>query len=276
MGIFNALLGTQSSTTTSPSSNPQFNLTNLYISIVIIVITFLLLTFIKKYLIKKVAYTNKDEQHKNTFIGVFFNLLQYLVVIVAIILVLKVNGYNITSIIAGLGIMATIVGLALQDSLKDIISGVNIYNNNFYKVGDVVNYGGQPCEVKYFSARVTKFRSLYTDSTYTVCNSTINSIEKIKKQNIIMMMFDFEDDKELIADAFKSTCEIAEPLYGISNCSYWGIVEINEVGVKYAIGFKANPKMIEAKCKVYDILYDELKKRGISPSFNDEVKIQRV
>ena len=137
-----------------------FNSTAFIGSAVVIIIASILLWLIKQYLVKKVAYTTKDDQHKNTFIGMIFNVLQYLVIILAIVTVMKLHGVNIGSIMAGLGIVATIIGLALQDTLKDIISGINIYNNNFYKVGDMVRWNDEECDVKYFSARVTKFQSL--------------------------------------------------------------------------------------------------------------------
>ena len=134
-------------------------------SVVIVCITLVLMVVIKKYLIKKVAYTTKDEQHQNTFIGVIFNLLQYVVILGALVLVLQLHGVNVTSIIAGLGIVATLIGLALQDTMKDVISGINIYNNNFYKVGDMVNYNNELCEVKYFWCRLicnTKRRIIFS------------------------------------------------------------------------------------------------------------------
>ena len=154
------------------------------ISLIIVGVTGLLLYIIKQYLIKKVAYTTKGEQHKNTFYGVIFNILQYVVVIIAIVMILHQHGVNVTRILAGLGIMATIIGLALQDTLKDIIAGISIYNYNFYKVGDLIRYNGEECDVKYFSARVTKLQSIQTNSTYTVNNSLMTSVEKIKDNRI--------------------------------------------------------------------------------------------
>ena len=79
-------------------------------SVLIAAVMFALLYIIKQYLIKKVAYTGKNEQHKNTFIGVVFNILQYVVIAVAVVIILHLHGVNVTSILAGIGIAATIVG----------------------------------------------------------------------------------------------------------------------------------------------------------------------
>jgi len=243
-------------------------------SVVVVCIMMVLLTIIKKYLIKKVAYTTKDEQHQNTFIGVVFNILQYLVVLGGVVIILKLHGVNVTSIVTGLGIVATLVGLALQDTLKDIISGINIYNNNFYKVGDLVKYNDEICDVKYFSARVTKFVSIANGNTYTICNSTINAIEKVKNKTIILLTFDFEDDRETIAKCFNSTNEQMKDVKYYQGGIYAGIVDINDNGIKHGFeitcpGHKAMP----IKIQFLTILFDEFKKAGISPSFSDERKI---
>ncbi|MBR4421573.1 MAG: mechanosensitive ion channel family protein, partial [Erysipelotrichaceae bacterium] len=236
----------------------------------IVAVSLVLLYIIKQYLIKKVAYTTKNEQHKNTFIGIIFSVLQYFVVLIAAVMIMKVHGIDITGILAGLGIVATIVGLALQDTLKDIFAGINIYNNNFYKVGDMVRYNGEECDVKYFSARVTKFQSLRTNSTYTVCNSMINSIEKIKDRGIITFLFPFDTDKKVIdkamnkvADRMLKECKHVKEIY------YDGISEINVNGVLYEIKYHCPAHHSEeVRDMIAGISYEEFNKAKIRPAFS--------
>ncbi len=240
------------------------------LSVLIVVIMMVLLYVIKQYLIKKVAYTGKNEQHKNTFIGVVFNILQYVVVVVAIVIVLHLHNVNITSILAGIGIAATIVGLALQDTLKDILAGINIYNNNFYKVGDVVKYNNEECDVKYFNARVTKFESISTGSTYTVCNSTITSIEKVKDSKGLSFTFDYDVDRKKIEEACNTAIERARAeCKRIRSAGFSGMYDISEKGVSYYVYFTcAAHKKSEARKAMLVNLYDEFKKAGLSPVFN--------
>ena len=246
-------------------------------SAVVICLTVILLVVIKKYLIKKVAYTTKkDEQHQNTFIGIIFNVLQYLVILICIVIVLQVHGVNVTSIVAGLGIVGALVGLALQDTLKDVISGINIYNNNFYKVGDMVKYNDEPCEVKYFSARVTKFKSMYTGDTYTICNSTISSIEKIKDSCILMMTFDFEDDKKLVDKCFNNAIEKVKVNKKIKKVDYYGLMDLNQEGLVYVANIHAGRDFLEGRGIFVQALYEQFQKYGIAPSFQDEHKIKRI
>ena len=243
------------------------------VSLIAIVITFALLRLIKKYLIKKVAYTTKAEQHQNTFIGVIFNLLQYFVVIVCAIIVLQQHGVNVTSIIAGLGIIATLVGLALQDTMKDVICGVNIYSNNFYKVGDLVKYNNETCDVKYFSARITKFQSLTTGNTYTVCNSTISTIEKIKDVTMINIMFDFEDDKKKIEKVFAEAYEAIKDEKYLKDYEYYGIVNIDTKGIVYCANIVSpGHKVFPIKAKYLDAIYEGCVKYKVTPAFDMLIK----
>ncbi len=238
-------------------------------SFVVIVVASLLLWVIKQYLVKKVAYSGKRDQHKNTFIGMIFNVMQYLVILLTIVIVMKINGINIGSILAGLGIVATIIGLALQDTLKDIIAGINIYNNNFYKVGDMVRWNGEECDVKYFSARVTKFQSIASKSTYTVCNSQIASIEKIKDTKSMYFTFKFDEDRSKIDEALDRTVWRMKDTLNLKKMTYIGIVDLSSEGVTYAIGYECpSHKYGPVRLKLLEIAYNEFKNAGIRPVFN--------
>lgn len=237
-------------------------------TLVMIAIMFALLSIIKKYLIKRVAYQtySKKDQKTSTFIGVVFNILQYIVMIVTVFVILTINGVNVTGLLAGVGIVATIVGLSLQDTLKDILSGINIYNNNFYKVNDVVRYQGELCEVKYFNARVTKFRNIYTNATYTVPNSSIGSVEKVKNNNIYPIVFPFATDNDKIMKALTEACENIGKLEGVGFAKALGCIGIIEFGVKYGILYEAPPLVNLANYpKINDFLIKALKENGVEP-----------
>lgn len=243
-------------------------------STLIVVIAMLDFYLIKQYLIKKVAYTGKEDQHRNTFLGVFFNVLQYVVGVVAAVLIMKFHGINVAGIFTGLGIAATIVGLALQDSLKDIIAGLNIYNHNFYKVGDLVRYNGEECDVKYFSTKVTKFQSILTKATYTVNNSEIRSIEKIKDGHIQHFLFNFSTERSKVDDCFNRVCErMKAECPHLKEIHYESIADIDDRGVTYEIKYVCPAhKREEVKDMMMSITYDEMVARGIEP-YTDELLV---
>lgn len=237
-------------------------------SVVMLAIMFVLLSVIKKYLIKRVAYQtySKKEQKTSTFIGVVFNILQYIVILITIFIVLNINGVNVTGMLAGVGIVATIVGLSLQDTLKDILSGINIYNNNFYKVNDFVRYQGEICEVKYFNARVTKFRNIYTNATYTVPNSMIGSVEKLKDINIYPITFPFVTDHETIMKSLTEACNEINKLENINSAVALGCIGITEIGLNYGLLYEANPlESMKNYPSINKAIIDALKANNIKP-----------
>lgn len=239
-------------------------------SILVVLLTLVILAFIKRVLIKKVAYKHNNK-HKNTSLGLIFNILQYVVGVLGIFAFLSVNGIDVTGVLAGLGIFATIVGLSLQDTFKDLFAGLNIYDNNFYKVGDYVKYNNELCQVKFFNARVTKFQSFFTGNTFTVSNNQITTIEKIKDIAIVMITFDYDVDKDLIDESMNNTIEKIKKDPRCKHAEYLGLIEINDTGVIYAMLIKASAiDQIFVKMDIYKIAYDEFKAHKIAPQFDSD------
>lgn len=248
-------------------------------TIALIAIMVVLLVIIKNYLIKRVAYKtySKDDQKKSSFVGIIFNVLQYLVILLTVFFILKIHGVNVTGMLAGIGIVATIVGLSLQDTLKDVINGINIYNNNFYKVNDYVRYNNELCKVKYFNARVTKFQSLYTNSTFTVSNSNINAVEKVKDMSMVSVIFPFDEDHDKIMKALEEACFEVKRIDNIQDSFVAGCIDIATNGNKYLILVKADPLTYLCTCpKVYEIVIRKLKEYGLKPSNQQFIHVDNV
>lgn len=255
------------------SMDKPVTIVNILLTLLVIAIVAVLLTLIKNILIKKVAY--RDKKKRNTLLGMIFNILQYVVIIAGIFAILTVNGINVTGMLAGLGVMATIVGLSLQDTFKDLFAGINIYSNNFYKVGDYVRYNGEICEVKFFNARISKFSSLGTNATYTVSNSTVYSIEKVKEVFGIKYIFDYEVDKKIVNKCLDKVAKEIDKMDGVKKAENLGITAINESGVVYTFVYYSSPKHYFAVNRaVADMAYDEFKKHGITPSFDEDSNVK--
>lgn len=122
------------------------------------------------------------------------HVLVSIVIISLILLILQVNGINVSSAVAGLGIASAIVGLALQDILKDVIMGVNMITENFFSVGDVVEYREMDGVVIKLSVRTTKIQSIYDHSVMTICNRNISEIRKCSSMVDIDIPLSYEED----------------------------------------------------------------------------------
>ena len=102
---------------------------------------------------EKITAASALSGRRQTYLALALNSVRGLLALLALILVLQVHGVNVSSLIAGLGIIGAIVGLALQDMLKDVIMGTNILTGEYFAVGDVIKYGDLIGEVVQFSLR---------------------------------------------------------------------------------------------------------------------------
>ena len=108
-------------------------------TIVVIIIATIIYRIIKKLVNKHLKVTNMNARQE-TYVRLLNNTLRYAFFILLVLFILQINGVNVSSIITGVGIASAIIGLALQDFLKDIIMGMNIISEKFFMVGDVIKY----------------------------------------------------------------------------------------------------------------------------------------
>ena len=79
-----------------------------------------------------------QKQRIKTISQMLSSILRYLFLIIVLLVILSVLGVNVTSLLAGLGILTAIIGLAFQDMIKDFIAGIAIIAENQFCVGDTV------------------------------------------------------------------------------------------------------------------------------------------
>ncbi|MES2014246.1 MAG: mechanosensitive ion channel family protein [Patescibacteria group bacterium] len=75
-------------------------------------------------------------------------------------------GINLTATVAGLGIVGIAIGFAAQDTLANIMSGVLIYVDKPFKIGQWITVGSMYGRVQKITMRTTRIRTL--DNTFVV------------------------------------------------------------------------------------------------------------
>lgn len=95
-------------------------------------------------------------------------------------------GYDISSLVAGLGIGGVAVALAVQSILSDLISSISIQLDKPFKVGDFIQVGPQMGTVKYIGLKTTRITSFEGEeivmSNKQLTESTINNYGKLKRR----------------------------------------------------------------------------------------------
>ena len=127
---------------------------------------------------------------------------------IGVLLILQNLGYNVTSLLAGLGIGGLAVALAAQETLSNFIGALAILVDRPCEVGDRVDFDqlGIKGTIEAIGLRSTRVRTL--DGTLvsipnrTMANTVINNVAKrptIKNQFVIGIVYDTPYEKILEA-----------------------------------------------------------------------------
>ncbi len=144
--------------------------------IIILVLTFII-CYISKIIVYKLLSVNSkiSEKKRKTAANLISNMIIIFFMILGLTLILKSFGIDTASFVASLGIFSLVVGLALQDLLKDIFSGMMIILEGQYSIGDWVEIGGFKGEVIASSLRTTRLKA-YTGEVKIIANRQISEL----------------------------------------------------------------------------------------------------
>lgn len=140
------------------------------ILVVIIFIGYIFTKLITKILRKVLTKTNIDHTAV-TFILSFVRGAMYLIVIIT---ALATVGVNVASIITAVGAAALTAGLALQDSLSNLASGMIILFNKPFVAGDMLEFEGIVGRVKDIKIFFTTIHTL-DNKIVTIPNSRLTT-----------------------------------------------------------------------------------------------------
>jgi small-conductance mechanosensitive channel len=97
-------------------------------------------------------------QRTRTLGSVLGTLINWVMGVVAAILVLSELGFEVTAIVAGAGILGAGLALGAQDIVRDILNGIFMVFEDQIGVGDKVNVGDAEGVVEEVTIRITKIR----------------------------------------------------------------------------------------------------------------------
>jgi MscS family membrane protein len=86
-------------------------------------------------------------------------LLAALVVILAILATLGIVGFNLTTVLAGLGIGGIAIAFAAQKTLENLFGGISVLGDEVIRVGDYCRFGDRTGTVEDISLRSTRIRT---------------------------------------------------------------------------------------------------------------------
>ena len=171
--------------------NIKINISHILLPIIYIIVGISIFKLLKNLIIKTIDKRKNlkvtQKQRVKTLGYLIINIVKYIIVVFVLLGILSVYGFNVKSILAGLGIGTAIIGLAFQDLAKDIIAGFSIITEGEYEIGDTIEVDGFMGEVVFIGLRTTRIRN-YKGATKIIANHYMDNIINYSHNNSLSVV----------------------------------------------------------------------------------------
>lgn len=223
----------------------RIKITNILSSLAIIIISFIIYKVII-YLItrggEKTQLSMFTSKKSKTYMRLLKSIIRYAFIITTALILLQVNGVNVSSLLAGVGIFSVVIGLAIQDALKDIIRGTSILSDNYFNVGDVVKYGEIEGKVVALGLKTTKIESLVDNNIISIANRNIEQIEVLSGIINVNIPMPYEVKVEEAEKVINEIVECVKCNDNVKNCWYKSVNELEDSYINYLIQVQCVPQ----------------------------------
>ncbi len=184
-------------------------------------------------------------QRVDTIEGLIINITKYIILILTAFAILASFGVNVSSFLTGLGIGAAIIGLALQDFVKDIIAGISIVSEGKYEVGDLIEIDGFKGRVVYLGLKTTRIKN-YRGQVRIISNRTIDSITNYSLDDSlaeVAFYVTYDNDAKKVEKALEKVKKNLDGKFEemTGEINYYGSADFGDNGVKYRVTCLCKP-----------------------------------
>ena len=205
-------------------------------SVLVIACGFLVYRIISWLLLKRIKkMKGMNSGRWKTLLHLSNSALKYGILIITFLMFLQINNVNVSSLIAGLGIAGIVLGLTVQDALKDIIRGFSIISDGYFKVGDLVNYKGIEGKVLELGLKTTKIRDIRTENIVAIPNRSIEEIQVVSDYIYLNVPLPYELPLEKAEDVMQEIVRKIKMSKLVKECDYRGVSGLMDSCIHYQI-----------------------------------------
>lgn len=180
---------------------------SIVVVIAIFLLTKVLLWLISKALARETKLDNLDEGNSYAI----FQIIRYIIWIVSFGFILQAVGIKVTVLIAGSAALLVGVGLGLQQTFNDIISGIILLSERSIKINDILEIDGDILKIQEIGLRTSKGLSrdeisIIIPNSLITTNKVINWSHQSKKTRFkINIGVAYESDLDLVVKVLKES-----------------------------------------------------------------------
>ncbi len=250
------------------NSMGQANLIKSAIVIVFSIILYYFIAFLLDRYQKRTKFKLFTSKKSTTYIKLLKSIIRYIFIIVTVLIVLQINGVNVSSALAGVGILGVVFGFALQDWLKDIFRGSSILSDSYFQVGDVVKYKDIEGKVLIIGLKTTKIQELRTSNVISIANRNIEEVQIVSKLNYINIPMPYDIPLEKAEKAVNDIVENVKTNNNVEDCKYKSVNELASSSINYLIEVTCEPMYkLQVRRDALRSILEELAKNKIEVPF---------
>ena len=243
-------------------------------SFIVILILLIVYGIVIHFLEKRFLKQNQlDGSSKSlTFIHLAIGFIRFIVISIGVIIILDINGINVSSLLASFGIIGIVIGFAVQDALKDIVKGIDIIMEDYFKVGQVVTIENVTGIVKSISFKTTVIQDLKTNNLVSIANRRIQVVQSISDVLNIDVPMPYEKtlkENEKVIGQLVDECFKME---GVETSEYMGLENLSDSYLLFRLRFTCSPyEKGVVRRQILRTLIQVLEKNDIKVPYNQIV-----
>ncbi len=213
-------------------------------SLIVIVVNILLYSFISHIISRRERKNTRIFSNKKnrTYLKMLKSVCRYTLVIASVLAIMRIFGIDISSMLAGVGIIGVVIGFAVQDALKDIIKGFDIISDNYYAVGDIIKFNGQTGKVLTVGLKTTKIQDVLSGNVVSIANRNIEQVEVISGNILIDVPLPYELSVKKAESVLNEAIEQIVKNEEVESAELFGLTELGASALNYKIKIVATPE----------------------------------
>jgi len=199
-------------------------------------------------------------------------IFNFIIWVVGFVFLLDNLGFEISAVIAGLGIGGIAIALAAQAILGDLFSYFVIFFDRPFEIGDFVNLGGEFVgTIEYIGIKTTRIRSLSGEqivaSNTDLTNSRVRNFKRMERRRVVFKLgVIYQTTAEQLEEIPKIVREIIESkedtVFDRGHFAAYGDFSLNFEFVYFIIG-PDYVKYMDTQQKINMEIYRTFENKGI-------------
>ena len=213
-------------------------------------------------------------------------VIKVLIIFVLVASFLQTNGYSVTSLIAGLGIVGMAVGFAAKEAIANVFGSFELITDRVYSVGDYIQFNGIEGTVMDINFRSTKIMTmnnfLINIPNNIIANTAVLNMTTIPCRRIDMFIgIEYSTSNEKISravDILKQVC-VDNPMVEDNALAFVSELDASQITLRLYVNTKTKnwAEFVEIKSEVIKEIVKRYREEDISFAFpSQSLYVQNV